>query len=89
MNQPEPGIYYDIPFDQYCDWQALNISTLLHGRRSMLHLKAAMDGPPSHQSYICKAETSGSTGGTTDERSPTMNSGDCSGQRATDPRDTG
>lgn len=61
MNQPEPGIYYDIPFDQYCDWQALNISTLLHGRRSMLHLKAAMDGPPMPRTVSMATGTLGHT----------------------------
>lgn len=41
---PEPGIYHDVPFDEYKRWDALNASTLIHGRVSMLRLKAALDG---------------------------------------------
>jgi exodeoxyribonuclease VIII len=39
-----PGIYYDIPFDEYCKIPALNISTLDWGKYSAEHLKAALDG---------------------------------------------
>ena len=46
MTAPSPGIYYDIPFDEYVEWPGLNVSTLLKGRKSMLHLKHYMDSPP-------------------------------------------
>ena len=45
MNAPAPGIYENIDFDQYTSWRAMNISTLLEGRRSMRHVKEAMDRP--------------------------------------------
>jgi len=45
MNAPAPGLYLDIEFDQYVSWNAMNISTLLEGRRSMLHLKQEIDLP--------------------------------------------
>lgn len=46
MTTPSPGIYYDIPFDEYVEWPGLNVSTLLKGRKSMMHLKHYMDSPP-------------------------------------------
>jgi len=45
MNIPAPGVYEDIPFDQYAAWNAMNISTLLHGQRSMAHLQTAIQRP--------------------------------------------
>ncbi len=42
----EPGIYHDVPFDEYLAWDAMNQSTLKHAARSMAHLRAAMDAPP-------------------------------------------
>src|SRR3990167_9725358 len=41
---PEPGIYPDVDFDTYKSWDAMNLSTLCHGKVSMQHLKAAIDG---------------------------------------------
>ena len=41
---PEPGIYYDIPFEQYLQWDFLSQSVLKEGRESAAHLKAAIDG---------------------------------------------
>ena len=37
MTVPTPGIHSDIPFDVYADWDALNVSTLIKGRKSMAH----------------------------------------------------
>jgi hypothetical protein len=41
---PPPGVHEGVPFDLYCQWPALNQSVVKHGRRSMRHLKAALDG---------------------------------------------
>ncbi|HHK43020.1 MAG TPA: hypothetical protein ENJ50_11420 [Planctomycetaceae bacterium] len=43
---PSPGVYYDVPFEDYKEWDAMNHSTLKHGLRSMAHLKACLDDPP-------------------------------------------
>ena len=40
----EPGIYHHVEFDKYKSWAAMNMSTLLWGRTSMQHMKAAIDG---------------------------------------------
>lgn len=48
---PEPGIYPDVPFEEYRAWPALSKSTLEWGRESILHLKAAVDGK------LAKADT--------------------------------
>jgi len=45
MKPPAPGLYPDIEFDQYAGWEAMNISTLLEGRRSMQHLHQALIAP--------------------------------------------
>ena len=42
---PGPGIYYDVNFADYVNWQALNHSTLKHGLRSMAHIRAAIEHP--------------------------------------------
>lgn len=39
-----PGIWPGVPFADYCTIPAMNATTLLHGRNSMAHLKAAIDG---------------------------------------------
>lgn len=39
----KPGIYFDVPFDEYLRWPHLSQSTLKAGRKSMAHLKARMD----------------------------------------------
>jgi len=41
---PEPGLHLDVPFETYLQWPFLSQSTLKEGRRSMAHLKAALDG---------------------------------------------
>lgn len=41
---PGVGVYHDVPFEEYLSWDALNISTLLWGRLSMEHVRAALDG---------------------------------------------
>ena len=41
---PSPGIHYNVPFATYCEWKLMNASTLCHGRETMEHLKAALDG---------------------------------------------
>lgn len=38
------GIFYDLPFSDYCNVKSLNISTLCEGNVSMAHLKAKIDG---------------------------------------------
>jgi hypothetical protein len=45
MQCPEPGIYHNIPDDEYRSWDAMCQSTLKVGRRSMAHLKASIDHP--------------------------------------------
>ncbi|MCA9018036.1 MAG: PD-(D/E)XK nuclease-like domain-containing protein [Planctomycetaceae bacterium] len=50
MKAPEPGIYQSIPFSDYQQWDAMNVSTLVHGLNSMKHLKAALDGKMSKDS---------------------------------------
>ncbi len=41
----EPGIYTNVPAEEYFGWEAMNRSTLEHAGRSMLHLHAAMTTP--------------------------------------------
>lgn len=41
----EPGIYPNVPADEYFAWEAMNRSTLEHAARSMMHLRAAMTTP--------------------------------------------
>jgi exodeoxyribonuclease VIII len=42
---PEPGIYPNVPAEEYFAWEAMNRSTLEHASRSMMHLHAAMTTP--------------------------------------------
>lgn len=42
---PEPGLYRDIPFEDYCGWKALNHSALRKVARSLEHFKDAIDHP--------------------------------------------
>lgn len=44
METPEPGIYPDVPFEQYAAWDAMNASTLVEGLQSMRRLRAKLDG---------------------------------------------
>lgn len=43
MNAPAPGIYYGVPFEDYLRWPLLSQTTLKAGRRSMKHLRHALD----------------------------------------------
>lgn len=38
---PKPGIYRDVPFDEYLSWKYVNNSLIGHGLRSMAHFRAA------------------------------------------------
>jgi hypothetical protein len=38
-----PGIYQHIPFDEYLTWPYLSQSTIKEGRKSMAHMRAAME----------------------------------------------
>lgn len=40
----KPGLFPGVPFTDYLQWPIASQSTLKHGRESMAHLKAAMDG---------------------------------------------
>jgi len=43
---PAPGIYYDVPGEEYRRWDALNCSTLVHAlEHSMLALRWSMENP--------------------------------------------
>lgn len=44
MTTPDVGIYEDIPFEIYKQWDAMNASTLVEGLHSMRRLKAKIDG---------------------------------------------
>lgn len=39
----EPGIYEDVPFDEYCKWKAVNNSSLTAALKSPQHYKAALE----------------------------------------------
>lgn len=39
----QPGIYNNVPFDDYLAWPHLSQSTIKEGRKSMAHMRAAMD----------------------------------------------
>lgn len=41
---PSPGLYPGVDFEDYLRWPLLSQSVLKHGRESMAHLKAAIDG---------------------------------------------
>ena len=43
-----PGIYSDVPFDEYRRISAINASTLAWAEESAAHLKAALDGKMDH-----------------------------------------
>ena len=40
----KPGIYYDMLFGEYKAAPGMNCSTLKYAAKSMLHLKAKLDG---------------------------------------------
>jgi len=44
-NNPQPGVYYDVPMSEYRKVQALNHSTLQHIRRSPAHCLYAAENP--------------------------------------------
>jgi len=41
---PDDGVYRDIPFGEYQNWKAINATSVKAGAKSMLHMKAVMDG---------------------------------------------
>ena len=41
----EPGVYYDVPFEEYCEWPYVNNSSLTPLDRSPAHYKHALDNP--------------------------------------------
>lgn len=41
---PEPGVYQDVPFEQYVAWQAVNSGVVKWGAVSMKHMHAAFEG---------------------------------------------
>jgi hypothetical protein len=43
-DHPCPGIHLNVPFETYLQWPVLSQTTLKAGRKSMAHLKAAVDG---------------------------------------------
>lgn len=45
LNCPDPGVYYDIPFETYLSWDAVSNSRLKLAERSLLHYKAGLDLP--------------------------------------------
>lgn len=44
MKTPEPGIYYDVAFETYLDWDAISASRLKLAARSMAHYHAGFQG---------------------------------------------
>jgi len=40
-----PGIYYDVPFDEYREWSGINQSSLKIAMRSLAHYRHAKDNP--------------------------------------------
>jgi len=43
---PPPGIYHDVPFDEYLQWPAVSQSTLKTALVSAAHYRHALDNPP-------------------------------------------
>jgi hypothetical protein len=41
----EPGIYFDVPFEEYLAWPLINNTLLTHAVRSMAHLRVAEQSP--------------------------------------------
>jgi exodeoxyribonuclease VIII len=50
---PAPGMYPDVPFEQYLKWSALSKTILEYGVVSMKHLKAAADGKMDPEESDC------------------------------------
>ena len=46
-NTPAPGIYHDVPFADYCNWNAVNNSSLASALKSDKHYRHAQDNPRS------------------------------------------
>lgn len=44
---PTPGMYHDIPFDEYLAWPCVNNSSLSYAARSMAHYRFAPQQPPT------------------------------------------
>ncbi|MEO2046452.1 MAG: PD-(D/E)XK nuclease-like domain-containing protein [Pirellulales bacterium] len=47
MNTPEPGIYYDIDFEDYLAWDAVSNSRMNLARRSLMHYQAGWKKKPT------------------------------------------
>lgn len=47
---PAVGMHYDVSFAEYCEWDAMNFSTLKWRGKSRRHLKAAIEGRMSRRS---------------------------------------
>jgi hypothetical protein len=45
MKTPAPGIYHDVPFEEYCAWDAINNSSLGPALKSPRHYKHGLDNP--------------------------------------------
>ncbi|MEO2024286.1 MAG: hypothetical protein ABGZ23_00225, partial [Fuerstiella sp.] len=45
MKTPAPGIYHDVPFEEYCAWDAINNSSLAPALKSPRHYKHGLDNP--------------------------------------------
>jgi len=45
MTTPEPGVYPDVPFGEYCQWDAVNNSSLGPLLKSPAHYRAAQTAP--------------------------------------------
>jgi hypothetical protein len=43
MNAPAPGIYEDVPFEQYLSWPCISNSLLTHARKSLRHFRHAIE----------------------------------------------
>ena len=46
---PEPGIYEDVPFEDYLSWNAVSNSRINQARKSLAHFKANTSKPPSKE----------------------------------------
>lgn len=48
MQPPKPGIYKDVPFDEYCQWDAINASRLKLALKSLRHFRAYVSRDAAH-----------------------------------------
>lgn len=54
--QIDPGIYYEVPFNEYREWDAVNQSTLNAIRRSPAHAQFAMNHPQDRADWAVMGE---------------------------------